>query len=94
MTAADSGSVYEPHPMLSFEWDPDLESKKHPQSHKPHHPSLDLGPHPADPNHTLNGLPTYNNGKTAPGPNARKEQVSAHEIWVYAGNAGQVVFFS
>ncbi|KAJ6547407.1 hypothetical protein B0H19DRAFT_954671 [Mycena capillaripes] len=91
IVTADSGSVYEPHPMLCFEWDPDLETKKQPKSHKPNHPSFDLGPHPADPNHTLNGLPTISNGKTALGPNARREQVPAHEIWVYAGNAGQVI---
>jgi hypothetical protein len=92
LAAADSGSVYEPHPILTFEWDPDLERKIQPKMHK-EHPSFDLGPHPADPNHTLNGLPLdpiNGNGNATHGPNFRREQVPAHEIWVYAGHAGQV----
>ncbi|KAJ7685037.1 hypothetical protein DFH06DRAFT_969067 [Mycena polygramma] len=82
IVTADSGSVYEPHPMLSFEWDPDLVTKHHPKSHRPNLPSFDLGPHPADPssNHTLSGLPT-------------NEQVPAHEIWVYAGPVATSTFW-
>ncbi|KAJ7046626.1 hypothetical protein C8F04DRAFT_1307530, partial [Mycena alexandri] len=53
IVTADSGSVYEPHPTLSFEWDPDAKTKSGLNSLKqghPSHPSFDLGPHPADPN--------------------------------------------
>ncbi|KAJ7940795.1 hypothetical protein B0H13DRAFT_1939963 [Mycena leptocephala] len=95
IVTADSGSVYEPHPILTFEWDPDLERKMQPKMHK-EHPSFDLGPHPADPNHTLNGLPLdpiNGNGNATHGPNFRREQVPAHEIWVYAGHAGTSTFW-
>ncbi|KAJ7905339.1 hypothetical protein B0H14DRAFT_3078826 [Mycena olivaceomarginata] len=92
IVTADSGSLYEPHPMLSFEWDPDLQPKQRPKTHRTHLPSFDLGPHPADPT-TLTGLPNNGNGKVVPGPNARKEQVPAHEIWVYAGNSGTSTFW-
>ncbi|KAJ7172632.1 hypothetical protein C8R46DRAFT_158797 [Mycena filopes] len=91
IVTADSGSVYEPHPMLSFEWDPDAKTK-HQQPSNPTHSSFDLGPHPADPSpyHTLNGLPS--NGNSA-GPNVQKEEVPAHEIWVYAGRVGTSTFW-
>ncbi|KAJ7489860.1 hypothetical protein B0H11DRAFT_2156691 [Mycena galericulata] len=81
--AADSGSVYEPHPILSYEWDPD-KSGNMGKTHNLNGKSFDLGPHPADPHpgSTLNGLPTVGNGKAARGPNARSEQVPAHEIWL------------
>lgn len=94
MAAADSGSVYEPHPMLSYEWDPDTSAQMR-KTHSSNGKSFDLGPHPADPHpgSTLNGIPTLGNGKAAHGPNARSEQVPAHEIWVYAGQTGQVEFF-
>jgi hypothetical protein len=91
--AADSGSVYEPHPILSFEWDPEQSAKLR----KAHNgASFDLGPHPADPysTNTLNGLPANENGEATRGPNARTEQVPAHEIWVYATHTGQVLVSS
>ncbi|KAJ7273561.1 hypothetical protein B0H12DRAFT_1089992 [Mycena haematopus] len=92
IVTADSGSVYEPHPMLSFEWDPDLQPKARPKAHRAKLSSFDLGPHPADPG-TFNGLATHGNDKMAPGPNARREQVPAHEIWVYAGHTGTSTFW-
>lgn len=89
MTAADSGSVYEPHPMLSFEWDPEKSATKQ-RTHKQNGASFDLEPHPSDPHSAsvLNGLANSVNGKADRGPNAQSEQVPAHEIWVYAGQAG------
>ncbi|KAJ7752003.1 hypothetical protein B0H16DRAFT_1663119 [Mycena metata] len=98
IVTADSGSVYEPHPTLSFEWDPDAKTKSPLNSVKegrPSHPSFDLGPHPADRNvsHTLNGLPSNGKAQASRGPNAQKEEVPAHEIWVYAGHAGTSTFW-
>ncbi|KAJ7738523.1 hypothetical protein DFH07DRAFT_84470 [Mycena maculata] len=92
IVTADSGSVYEPHPILSYEWDPDKfanKQKTQPQNGK----SFDLGFHPADPHPTaLNGL-SNDNGDAAHGPNTRTEQVPAHEIWVYAGHTGTSTFW-
>ncbi|KAJ6455731.1 hypothetical protein C8R45DRAFT_1187359 [Mycena sanguinolenta] len=53
IVTSDAGSVYEPHPMLSFEWDPDVRAKVRPRTHSAKLPSFDLGPHPADPNTTF-----------------------------------------
>ncbi|KAJ7098064.1 hypothetical protein B0H15DRAFT_773302, partial [Mycena belliarum] len=85
IVTADSGSAYDPHPMLSFEWDPET-SVEPPTPQRQNGTSFDLGPHPADSHstNTLNGLPTNGNGKLSRGPNARSEQVPGHEIWVYA----------
>jgi len=91
--AADSGSIYEPHPTLTYEWDPDKAS--HSQFYRGHRPaarSFDLGPHPADPHSTilqntaLAGKPS--NGKAPMGLNGQSEQVPGQEIWVYGGHGG------
>ncbi|KAJ7470605.1 hypothetical protein FB451DRAFT_1340055 [Mycena latifolia] len=94
IVTADSGSVYEPHPMLSFEWDPDKSAKLQ-KAHKQKGASFDLGPHPADSHstNTLNGLPTNGSGKASRGPNSRSEQVPGHEIWVYASHSGTSTFW-
>ncbi|KAF7363307.1 C-CAP/cofactor C-like domain-containing protein [Mycena sanguinolenta] len=91
IVTADAGSVYEPHPVLSFEWDPDVQPKVRPRTHSAKLPSFDLGPHPADPN--TFGLPANGSEKAVPGPNSRREQVPAHEIWVYAGPTGTSTFW-
>ncbi|KAJ7219131.1 hypothetical protein GGX14DRAFT_434737 [Mycena pura] len=94
IVTADSGSIYEPHPMLSFEWDPDIETKA-PRNQT--RASYDLGPHPADPSSTtLNGTHIFTNqgdSSAARGPNFRNEQVPAHEIWVYAGTSRTSTFW-
>ncbi|KXN82589.1 hypothetical protein AN958_02440 [Leucoagaricus sp. SymC.cos] len=89
VVTADSGSIYEPHPKLSYEWDPDKLT-----------PST-LRPHPADPHSTvLPGLPisaTVSNGSAMvqemPGPNARKEDAYGQDIFVYAGTGGTFTFW-
>ncbi|KAJ6630651.1 hypothetical protein B0H10DRAFT_1982192 [Mycena sp. CBHHK59/15] len=93
IVTADSGSVYEPHPNLTFEWDPESKQEKTHNNGKA--TSFDLGPHPADPHSTstLNGVSPNANGKTVKGPNARSEQVPGHEIWVYAGHGGTSTFW-
>ncbi|KAJ7109226.1 hypothetical protein C8R44DRAFT_280276 [Mycena epipterygia] len=94
IVTADSGSVYEPHPMLSFEWDPE-KSATIQRTHKQNGASFDLEPHPSDPHSAsvLNGLANSLNGKAVRGPKAQSEQVPAHEIWVYAGQAGTSTFW-
>lgn len=86
LVAADSGSVYEPHPTLIYRWDPDG-----PVTHRPPPAqggsSFALGPHPADPD-PMAGLPspTDSHANGFPGPNSQLQQVPGHEIWVYDGN--------
>ncbi|KAG6919956.1 hypothetical protein DXG01_013305 [Tephrocybe rancida] len=97
IVTADSGSIYEPHPTLTYEWDPDQSSHYQPaQSHR----SFDLGPHPADPHSVL--LPTspvsssngYEDGYLrTPGSNASKEVVTGHELYVYGGPGGTFTFW-
>jgi hypothetical protein len=97
ITAADSGSVYEPLPFISYQWDPDFL----PTLRRVHensadlgvHP-VDLGLHPADPHSTT--APTLPNGTLAngyaeKGPNTRSKKVSGTEIWVYGGNGGSAL---
>jgi|ERR1700692_3529185 hypothetical protein len=83
--AHDSGSVYEPHPMLTYKWDSDK-----PVMHRAHSTqngsTFGLGPHPSDPNSLPS--PTHDNG--FPGPNVQQHQVPGHEIWVYDGNGAYV----
>lgn len=91
IVTADSGSIYEPHPTLTYQWDPDQTS--HYTAHLKR--SFDLGPHPADPHSTI--LPTslngYGNNHTrSPGSNVSKEVVPGQEIYVYGGPGGCVTF--
>ncbi|TFK42983.1 hypothetical protein BDQ12DRAFT_677131 [Crucibulum laeve] len=61
VVTADSGSIYEPHPTLVYEWDPDKRSQptQFQRSSSSHSngqrtgASFDLGPHPADPHSTV-----------------------------------------
>ncbi|KAG6841682.1 hypothetical protein C0991_008320 [Blastosporella zonata] len=97
IVTADASSFYEPHPTLTYEWDPDRSSV-----YQPAQParSFDLGPHPADPHSTI--LPAspvatssgYGNGYLRqPGSNASKEIVPGQEIYVYGGPGGTFTFW-
>ncbi|RDB24282.1 hypothetical protein Hypma_008733 [Hypsizygus marmoreus] len=98
VVTADSGSIYEPHPTLTYEWDPD-KGVQHQHFQPPR--SFDLGPHPADPHSTV--LPTspispptftINGSATSPvGANASRESVPGQEIYVYAGHGGTFTFW-
>ncbi|KAF5386786.1 hypothetical protein D9615_001876 [Tricholomella constricta] len=95
IVTADSGSIYEPHPTLTYEWDPDRNTS-YQNAHLPR--SFDLGPHPADPHSTV--LPTspilpshnmfFNGDGMPPGSNASKEIVPGQEIYVYGGPGGYI----
>ncbi|KAL0071464.1 hypothetical protein AAF712_001321 [Marasmius tenuissimus] len=93
---ADSGSVYESHPTLTYEWDPDkgfnTQSSSSVRSHQKG-TSFDLGPHPADPHSTSVAISMAQNGRPALGPRHSKEQVSGKEIWVYGGAGGTFTFW-
>ncbi|KAF7322852.1 C-CAP/cofactor C-like domain-containing protein [Mycena chlorophos] len=92
IVTSDSGSVYDPHPTLAFEWDPDLS----PISEPVERPSYELAPHPSDPNmsNSLGYHPGHSptNGDSH-GPNYQKEQVPGHEIWCYVGTGRTSTFW-
>ena len=89
--AADAGSIYEPHPMFTFQWDPDrpaVSKRTHNGTSNGHGRSFDLGPHPADPM-ASHVSPTTIDGQYK-GPHAQKRSVPGQEIYVYVGNGGYV----
>lgn len=83
--AADAGSIYEPHPILKYEWDPEnpLQTSRRPAQSNGF---FDLGPHPADPHTTVSSLNVDSNSFKS--PSHRTEHVPGHEIWVYEGIGG------
>ncbi|KAG7092398.1 hypothetical protein E1B28_008755 [Marasmius oreades] len=96
IVTADSGSIYEPHPTLFYEWDPDqtvyfnAPKKRKPEIGKP----FDLGPHPADPHSTSVAVSTsQTNGNVEHGPRHRQETALGQEIWVYGGAGGTFTFW-
>src|SRR5215472_15553878 len=86
--AADSGSIYEQHPTLTYEWDPQSEVQfRHRRTMTT--TSFDLPPHPADHETIITAAPP--NGHQAPSSSFLEcQQVPGHEIWVYVGRGGYV----
>lgn len=93
--AADSGSSYEPHPILTYQWDP--EERAQPRAGQQGAPlSFDLGPHPADPHSTAISPTTqvsegygYGDYKAEGGAiGDQTQRVNGQEIYVHAGNGG------
>jgi hypothetical protein len=99
LTAADSGSIYEPHPTLKYGWDPDpppqdqgYQTVQKPPIDSSTH-AFELGSHPADPDSALIPVATngaQGNGRPNLGPNAQSRAALGQEIWVYAGHGGCV----
>jgi hypothetical protein len=96
--AADSGSSYEPFPVLTYQWDPEEIARPSPST-QGSHLSYELGPHPADPHATAMAgpsaqLPDTNEayfGDYKEKGNTRDDQtqhVTGQEIYVYSGNGG------
>jgi hypothetical protein len=96
--AADSGSFYEPFPVLTYQWDPE-ENARPPPRQQGSHSLYDLGPHPADPHATAMAGPSVqvSNANEAPfgdykeKANMRNDQtqhVTGQEIYIYAGSGG------
>ncbi|TFK55220.1 hypothetical protein OE88DRAFT_1780304 [Heliocybe sulcata] len=92
IVTADAGSEYDPHPNLTYEWDPDAPPVFH-RTHRRNPMSFDLAPHPADPHSVFVAHEEEMNGTVSHGPNYRVEQVPGHDIWVYAGNGGTFTFW-
>ncbi|KAF8447483.1 hypothetical protein L210DRAFT_849761 [Boletus edulis BED1] len=100
IVTADSGSSYEPHPVLTYQWD--LEGRARPEaSQQSSELSFDLGPHPADPHSTAVYSATpeseglgYGDYKAKMGAISEQTQrVTGQEIYVYAGNGGTFTFW-
>jgi len=96
--AADSGSSYEPFPVLTYQWDPEEIARPSARPRGSHY-HYDLGPHPADPHATAMAgpsaqLPDANKayfGDYKEKGNTRDDQtqrVTGQEIYVYAGKGG------
>ncbi|KAF8491943.1 hypothetical protein JB92DRAFT_2797405 [Gautieria morchelliformis] len=103
IVTADAGSVYEPHPSLSLEWDPERPAPtKRMESHRRLKSQGVIGPKLIE---LSNGLPpvlagvpssfSEPNEDAAPGPSPRvqKEVVPGHEIWVYDGGTTTFTFW-
>lgn len=93
---ADAGSIYEPHPHLTYAWDPTLQISGHGRRTRS---SFDLGPHPADPHSTiLPSSPSSTTGYYAPSDSGKvsslSQSVPGQEIWVYGGQGGYAVLYS
>lgn len=89
--ASDASSYYEPHPTLTYEWDPQTpEAMTRSISHfTATGKSFDLSPHPADP-HSNDAIPELN-GYLSHSNTTRKESVPGYEIWVYEDPRGRYV---
>ncbi len=94
LLAADAGSIYEPHPTLTYAWDPDRSSRLARVASQTHGRNRSrslhqLAPHPADPLSNVqpgdNNLHEY---MSSMGPNAISQTVPAQQIWVYCGSGG------
>ena len=89
--AADAGSVYEPHPKLSLEWDPE---QLHPiEKNSSHARRTSSDPKGID---FPDGLPSvladvssyFSEPDGVPqSPQAQKKVIPGQEIWVYNGGA-------
>ncbi|KAI0071818.1 hypothetical protein K474DRAFT_1712149 [Panus rudis PR-1116 ss-1] len=95
IVTADAGSIYEPHPTLTYSWDPSPAAQMHrrtsSRTNGRGHRSVDLGPHPADPYSTA--FPGVYGDYEAESPSAMTTRVPAEELWVYCGNGGTFTFW-
>lgn len=90
IVTADSGSNYEQNPRFTYYWDPDQPVKlaRRPSTTSHRGPSVDLGPHPADP---MSG-PSHANREPL-GPNAIVKEAKGQDIYVYIGVSGTYTFW-
>lgn len=88
IVTADSGSIYDPHPHLTYEWDPTLRISSHT---RPAKCSFDLGPHPADPHSIVlpsSPSPASYYASNDNGMTNLSQSVPGQELWVYGGQGG------
>ena len=95
--AADAGSVYEPHPSMSLEWDPGApRTQRRSASISQTMRSTSIAPMGVEVSGSLppvlpDGPVSYNghtpDGPTQVSPLVQRQVVPGHEIWVY--NSGE-----
>jgi hypothetical protein len=93
--AADSGSIYEPNPYVTYQYDPDAVPKYMSDvtrvptgTGRPRRPSLityELAAHPADLSTTTTARSRSFHDKV--GPRNVVKRAEGQELWVYQGNA-------
>lgn len=89
LSASDASSFYEPHPMMTYEWDPHslgTPSRISSQYPRPTASYL-LRPHPADPH--SDAPVAAATGHLMRTDSYRSESVSGHELWVYEDTRGR-----
>ncbi|KAI5124487.1 hypothetical protein M0805_003014 [Coniferiporia weirii] len=93
IVSSDAASVYDPHPMLVYEWDPSVAKGMSRSTSRVtgEGKSFDLGPHPADPHSSAALLDE--NGTHFRSSTARKESVPGHELYVYEDTRGHTFTF-
>lgn len=84
--AADAGSVYEPHPTLTYSYDPTAPGHISRNTSQKDGKPYTLGPHPADPTFNVACADSTELFEATPGMVHR--QVRGQEIWVYCGHGG------
>ncbi|TRM61810.1 hypothetical protein BD626DRAFT_500604 [Schizophyllum amplum] len=97
VVTADAGSIYSPHPTLTYEWDPENVASSQRKKHRRGgaNQSFDLGPHPADPHSTAiptvtaSGMPENGNGHST----KKVEESPGQEIHVHGGEGGTFTFW-
>ena len=92
--ASDATSVYEPHPVLTYEWDPHVRAQGLSRTSSRmtgKGRSYDLAPHPSDPHSSApleNASEHLSNSSTS-----LQESVPGQEIWVYEDTKGRTFTF-
>jgi len=103
ISAADAGSVYEPHPQIGLEYDTEIRSTHRFSSHPSAYHSPTLSPmiytfsNASQPSHPFGGSPY---SRTSPRPSSpptstttKHVQIPAEELWVYYGPYGTCTFW-
>ncbi|OBZ75883.1 hypothetical protein A0H81_04778 [Grifola frondosa] len=94
IVTADAGSMYDPHPILTYSWDPNVligNLKRTASRRRQETNSFDLGPHPADP--LSNAMPGSDGEIHHHGPNEEWRYVQGQEIYVHYSNGGAFTFW-
>ncbi|KIJ68942.1 hypothetical protein HYDPIDRAFT_80069 [Hydnomerulius pinastri MD-312] len=102
IVTADSSSYYDPHPILTYQWDPEERERPQTSPVESFRQSFDLAPHPADP-HSIAmsalsvmqepGASNYRGDFKGKVRDDQTQRVTGQEIYVYAGNGGTFTFW-
>ncbi|THH08214.1 hypothetical protein EW145_g2858 [Phellinidium pouzarii] len=91
IVSSDATSIYDPHPTLTYEWDPLVASEvRRSTSRATRERPSELGPYPADPHSCAALLDTNSSFRSS---TSRSESVLGREIWVYENQRGHTFTF-